>query len=214
MKILWKIFRQGFLCFIILLNVPAAFAFEQITVGQTVFVACEKTPIHSRPTGLSSVVGESKFGEKHTVAKLEALFELPNSDFSSKRQLENEYEMNKDTPGYEPVTKKQYTRAAWIGIGDGRFLSGSCLVSKSLFGSQTIEKSKEKLKKLNIAKGKRGFSEDESGDLRAMRGAAGKAKAGRANYKVADEHITASQGEFDLGTLESFRREGKLGEFK
>ena len=214
MRVLMQIFGQIILFLTVILNVPIAFAFEQLTTGQTVFVACERTAIHSRPTGLSSVVGEAKFGEKHTVAKLEALFELPSSDFSSKRQLENEYEMNKDTPGYEPVTKKQYTRAAWIGIGNGRFLSGSCLVSKSLFGSQTIEKSKEKLKKLNIAKGKRGFSEDESGDLRAMRGAAGKAKAGRANYKVADEHITAAQGEFDLGTLESFRREGKLGEFK
>ena len=50
--------------------------------------------------------------------------------------------------------------------------------------------------------------------MTAMRGAAGKAKGGKADYEAMDALISAAQGSFDLGSHETFRRNGKLGEFK
>ena len=215
MKLSRQIFVQLFFIALTLLILFPALAFEQIKKGQTVVVACKKAVIHSQPTGLSSVIGEALFGKELKITALEGLFELPNSDFSSKSRLENQASVQQSgDSGVDKITPEQYTRASWIGVGDSRFISGSCVVSKALFESQSIERAKEKVKKLNIAKGKRNFSEDEEGELRAMRGAAGTAIAGRADFKLTDKHITAAQGAFNLEDLSAFRREGRLGEFR
>ena len=215
MKMSRQILVQLFFIALTLFILFPALAFEQIKKGQTVVVACKKAVIHSQPTGLSSVIGEALFGQELKVAALEGLFVLPDSDFSSKSRLENQASAQQggDTD-VDKITPEQYTRASWIGVGDSRFISGSCVVSKTLFESQTIERAKEKVKKLNIAKGKRNFSEDEEGELRAMRGAAGTAIAGRADFKLTDKHIRAAQGAFNLKGLSAFRREGRLGEFR
>ena len=52
------------------------------------------------------------------------------------------------------------------------------------------------------------------GDMTAMRGAAGKAKGGKANYAAIDEIISAVATASDLNGDKTFRRTGKLGEFK
>ena len=90
MKLSRQIFVQLFFIVLTLLILFPAQAFEQIKKGQTVVVACKKAVIHSQPTGLSSVIGEALFGQELKVAALEGLFELPDSDFSSKSRLENQ----------------------------------------------------------------------------------------------------------------------------
>jgi len=72
----------------------------------------------------------------------------------------------------------------------------------------------EKVEKIASGKAKRNFSEDESGDMTAMRGAAGKAKGGPADYAKIDKFIDNSQGIVDFNNLIEFRKVGKLGEFK
>ena len=50
--------------------------------------------------------------------------------------------------------------------------------------------------------------------MRAMRGAAGGATGGKANFNLIDILITGSQGKVSVESLTEFRRSGRLGEFK
>jgi len=50
--------------------------------------------------------------------------------------------------------------------------------------------------------------------MTAMRGAAGKAKGGAADYAKIDKFINNSQGIIDFNNIIEFRKVGKLGEFK
>ena len=73
---------------------------------------------------------------------------------------------------------------------------------------------KEKVEKIASGKAKRNFSEEESGDMTAMRGAAGGAKGGPADYPTIDKFIKNSQGLINFDKIVEFRKIGKLGEFK
>ena len=89
------------------------------------------------------------------------------------------------------------------------------MVSEKNFAEQTIERSEEKVAALASGKAKRNFSEDEDeGDLRAVRGAAGGAKGGKANFELAGSLISQSQGVYSYQLLMDFRKAGGLGEFK
>ena len=70
------------------------------------------------------------------------------------------------------------------------------------------------LEKIASGKAKRNFSEEESGDMTAMRGAAGGAKGGPADYQTIDKFIKNSQGLINFDNIVEFRKIGKLGEFK
>ncbi|MDF1746992.1 MAG: hypothetical protein P1V19_25095, partial [Gimesia sp.] len=63
-------------------------------------------------------------------------------------------------------------------------------------------------------KAKRNFSEDESGDMTAMRGAAGKAKGGKADYETIDKLANAVKGTFNFDAHNQFRQQGSLGEYQ
>ena len=58
------------------------------------------------------------------------------------------------------------------------------------------------------------FSEEEEGDLVAMRGAGGEAKGGKANYERLDKLLKKAPEYNPQPVLEEFRRSGQLGEFK
>ena len=88
------------------------------------------------------------------------------------------------------------------------------MVSKGNLDGQNEKTAQEKVDKIASGKAKRNFSEDESGDMTAMRGAAGKAKGGPADYKTIDNFITNSQGKIDFIKIMDFRKSGRLGEFK
>ena len=189
--------------------------FERFDSGDTAHVACEGLVVYEKPTTFARPVKSLKFGEKLKVAGLEGLFELPSTDYSSRKFLEQQEQADAENAGRrpKPVPPEKYTRAAWLKV-EGGFVAASCLVTSDLIGSQTKEEVLERVEKLAAGKAKRNFSEDESGDMTAMRGAAGKAKGGKADYETMDRLINAAQGSFDLGAHEEFRKSGRLGEFQ
>lgn len=190
-------------------------AFEIFSVGDSAKVACTNVKIMDAPSSFATHLGEKRFGDTVKVGSLEGVFELPDSDFSSKKKLEQQAKQmagGENEP--EKIKKSQYTRASWIGLGKGQYISASCIVSEENFSDQTIEKAEEKVASLASGKAKRNFSEDEGGDMRAMRGAAGGAKGGKANFELIDILINGSQGKVSAASLIEFRKLGRLGEFK
>ena len=191
------------------------YGFERFDSGDTAHVACEGLVVYEKPTTFARPVKSLKFREKLTVAGLEGLFELPETDYSSRKFLEQQEQSNAEGEGRrpKPISPEKYTRAAWLKV-EGGYVAASCLVTSDLIGSQTKEEVLDRVEKLAAGKAKRNFSEDESGDMTAMRGAAGKAKGGKADYETMDRLINAAQGSFDLGAHEEFRKSGRLGEFQ
>ena len=192
------------------------FAFEKVSVGSTMYNACKNLHVHEKPTAFSNKVKTITFGKQLKVNGLEREFELPDSDFSSKKSLtlKEESDASGADRDAQPIDPKEYTRSAWVKIGEGQFVSNSCLVSKGNLDGQDEKVATEKVEKIASGKAKRNFSEDESGDMTAMRGAAGKAKGGPADYAKIDKFINNSQGIIDFNNLIEFRKVGKLGEFK
>tara|TARA_B100000925_G_C21562961_1_gene284436 strand:- start:151 stop:399 length:249 start_codon:yes stop_codon:yes gene_type:complete len=80
--------------------------------------------------------------------------------------------------------------------------------------TQTPEKVKQRVNALSAGQAKRNFSEDEKGDMTAMRGVAGKAKGAQANYEKVDKLIEENQKNLDIENFEVFRKNGRLGEFR
>ena len=60
-----------------------AVAFEPVSRGDKLVVACEILTIHAKSNAFSKIVGKMKFGNRLTAKNLAGLFELPDSDFSS-----------------------------------------------------------------------------------------------------------------------------------
>ena len=77
-----------------------------------------------------------------------------------------------------------------------------------------MEIAEKKVAAVITTKAKRNFSEEEDGDLRAMRGAAGKAVGGKANFAAIDQLISDAQGRINPATERVFRQSGHLGEYK
>jgi hypothetical protein len=77
-----------------------------------------------------------------------------------------------------------------------------------------MEVAEKKVAAVITTKARRNFSEDEDGDLRAMRGAAGKAVGGKANFAAIDKLIDAAQGRLDPAAQKIFRQAGHLGEYR
>jgi len=191
-------------------------AFELVSRGDSLVVACKNITIHAKSDAFSGIVGHLKFSDRVTATQLAGLFELPSSDYSSRETLERRAQQEADEKDIDPdpVSAGEYTRASWVQIGNAKFVSNSCLVTPANFKQQTIENSEKKVNRIASGSAKRGFSEDETGDLTAMRGASGKATGGPADYKKIDRLIDNAQGEIDFAGLKLFRRAGNLGEFK
>ena len=194
---------------------PPALGFEKLELGETVRVACLKLNVYSMPTAFSEITSKKKFGSSLKIMELLSIFELPNSDYSSRKKLEQAaFRAKKRGKSVNPITKKDYTRASWVLVGTGEYVQASCLVNENLFEEQTEELAEAKVIAVITQKAKRNFSEEEEGDLRAMKGVAGKALGGKADFELIDEIIAKTQGKIDLQYLKQFRKEGNLGEFK
>lgn len=191
-------------------------AVEQISVGQDVWVACEKMAVYAAPSAMGVPVAQMDFGTNVSVRSLNNPYILPDSDFKSKKKLEQQAKNMAGEEGTPRTIKPQeYTRYSWAGIGPSEFVPTSCLVSEKNFDAQTIERAEEKVAVLASGKAKRNFSEEEEeGDMRAVRGAAGSATGGVADYAGIDSIIGRSQGVYDPTALMEFRKVGGLGEFK
>lgn len=214
-------FRSKFRIGILLLSSPiimstnVALGFERLNVGDTVFVACKNIFIHTKPSVFSERIKALKFGDSVNVIGLTKLFTLPASDASSKETLEREEEDSAEQEEREirPVPAESYTRASWLQFTNG-YSPASCFVTKKLMKTQTPEKIKQKVNALSASKAKRNFSEDEKGDMTAMRGVAGKAKGAQADYEKVDKLIEENQKNLDIEKFQVFRRNGRLGEFR
>ena len=195
---------------------PAAQAFEQLSVGDNVRVACENMAVYAAPSAMGVPVSQMEFGKSVSVQSLNNPYILPDSDFKSKKKLEQQAKNMAGEEGTPRTIKpEEYTRYSWAGIGPSEFVPTSCLVSEKNFDAQTIERAEEKVAVLASGKAKRNFSEEEEeGDMRAVRGAAGSATGGVADYAGIDSIIGRSQGVYDPTALMEFRKVGGLGEFK
>ena len=211
-----KIFTNSFIIIYFILFAYKSYSFEKVSEGSNMYNACKNLYVHEQPTAFSKKVKSISFGKIILVKGLEKKFELPDSDFSSKKTLtlREESAASSEERDKNPIDPKEYTRAAWIKIGENQFVSNSCLVSKKNFDGQDEKVAKEKVEKIASGKAKRNFSEEESGDMTAMRGAAGGAKGGPADYKKIDEFIMNSQGLINFDNIVKFRKIGRLGEFK
>ena len=194
---------------------PAAQAVEQLSVGDNVRVACQNMAVYAAPSAMGVPVSQMEFGKSVSVQSLNSPYILPDSDFKSKKKLEQQAKNMAGEGTPRTIKPEEYTRHSWVGIGASEFVPTSCLVSEKNFDAQTIERAEEKVAALASGKAKRNFSEEEEeGDMRAVRGAAGSAKGGVADYAGIDSIIGQSQGVYDPFALMEFRKVGGLGEFK
>ncbi len=196
-------------------SLSVATAFEKLTSGQQAYIACKNVPVYSAPTTFSPIIGNKGFGDVVTISKLAGMFALPDSDYQSRKKLEQaSARARKQGQTPQTITKADYTRPTWAQIGTKHYVPASCLVGAALFKEQVMETAEKKVAAVITNKAKRNFSEEEDGDLRAMRGAAGKAVGGKANFAAIDQLIADAQGRLDPAAQQTFRQAGHLGEYK
>ena len=186
---------------------------EQFYVGNTVYNVCTRLPLFKAPDRDATVIRVMARGESAYVASVHGKYDLPDSDPSSEAsQRARLPDRNED----DMLLESLFRRINWAGFAEGGFASASCLVKKELFLRQTPALANEKVAMLSGA-GKRGFSEDEEGDLVGMRGAAGKAKK-RTNSESSnvsiDDYLGMYFAQYEFTDNTEFRRQGGLGEFK
>lgn len=190
-------------------------AFEKLTSGQQAYIACKKLSVYSAPTAFSPMSGSKAFGDVVMITKLTGMFALPDSDYQSRKKLEQaSARARKQGQTPQTITKADYTRPTWAQIGTKQYVPASCLVGAALFQEQVMETAEKKVAAVITTKATRNFSEEEDGDLRAMRGAAGKAVGGKANFAAIDQLIADAQGRLNPAAQQAFRQAGHLGEYK
>lgn len=184
---------------------------EQFYVGNTVYNVCMKLPLFEAPDRDAAVISVMGYGEPAHVASVHGKYHLPDSDPSSEAsQRARLPDRNED----DMLLETLFRRVSWAGLTDKGYASANCLVKPELFARQQPGLAREKVAMLNSAAGKRGFSEEEEGDLVAMRGAAGKAKRAVPNQSSADGYLEVYFTRYELQDNTEFRRQGGLGEFK
>ena len=186
---------------------------ERLHIGNTVFNACKSIPVLSAPNPDSQVVGHLSFGESVKVRSYEGVYELPDSDAQSLARQKKRSSSRNDEDGGKEINPNSYKRPAWIGIGNNKFVIAACLVDANLMKKQNPEQAKARLASLKGVKVKKGFTEEEEGDVVVMKGAAGKAKKGVAQTGSIDDYLTGLSAVDTRGQLGSFREEGRLGEY-
>ncbi|MDP6853903.1 MAG: hypothetical protein QF598_00220 [Arenicellales bacterium] len=213
MRLIYTVIVRGLLVVVSAVFLVLSANAEQFYVGNTVYNVCMKLPLLETPDRDAAVIGVMGYGDSAHVASVHGRYELPASDPSSEAsQRARLPDRNED----DLLLETLFRRVRWAGLTGKGYASASCLVKQELFPKQQPGLAQEKVAKLSSKVGKRGFSEEEEGDLVAMRGAAGKAK----KKPVAQNQIS------NAGYLEAFfiayksqdntefRRQGGLGEFK
>ena len=187
---------------------------EQFYEGNTVFNACHSLPVLDKPHATARVVGQLAFGDSVRVLRLEGLYEVPDSDpDSKKRQIKRNSGAGKEDEAAIELNERKYTRVSWAALEGNRFASAACLVKEDRFLKQDPAQAEAKvLGVFSVAK--RGFSEEEEGDMTVMKGAAGKAKMGRADYMAMDGFLKSLSSLNTRSGLEGFQQQGKLGLYK
>ena len=200
--------------FLLLLFSTTSFGWgERLHVGNTVFNACKSIPVLSAPNPDSQVVGQLLFGESVKVRSHEGVYELPDSDAQSLARQKKRSSSRNDEDGGKEINPNSYKRPAWIGIGNNKFVIAACLVDADLIKKQDPEQSKAKLASIDSSKAKKGFTDDEEGDVVVMKGAAGKAITGKPQIGTMNDYLADLFAVDTRTQLDGFRKEGKLGEY-
>ena len=186
---------------------------ERLHKGNTVFNACKSIPVLSAPNPDSQVVGQLSFGESVKVRSHEGVYELPDSDAQSLARQKKRSSSRNDEDGGKEINPNSYKRPAWIGIGNNKFVIAACLVDADLIKKQDPEQSKAKLASIDSSKAKKGFTDDEEGDVVVMKGAAGKAITGKPQIGTMNDYLADLFAVDTRSQLDGFRKEGKLGEY-
>jgi len=183
---------------------------QPFEVGQQVFNACKTVAVLERPADFWSELRRLKFGASVVIKGLTGKYELPASDKDSKQNVEMRAEQYPTSSRADAVDPKTYTRHAWLEIGPAEYVPANCFVIEKLFKQQNMERAKRKIATLSTSKGKKGFSEDEEGDLTAMKGAAGQVSGGRPNYSAIDKHLNTTTTLLGNRSLKEFMESGGL----
>jgi len=206
--------RSTLVSLILLLFSSTTFGWgEGLYVGNSVFNACKSIPVLSAPNPDSRVVGQLSFGESVKVQSHEGVYELPDSDAQSLARQKKRSSGSRNEDDAKEINPNSYKRPAWIGIGNNKFVIAACLVDANLIKKQDPEQSQAKLASIDSSKAKKGFTEEEEGDVVVMKGAAGKAITGKPQIGTMNDYLA---GLFAVDTrtqLDGFRKEGKLGEY-
>jgi hypothetical protein len=185
---------------------------EPFYKGNVLFNACQSVPVFSEPRIAGTALRVLSWGESVTVKSREAKYFAPDSDPASEQNQRNRLPDNIEDDELNPHL---FTRFAWVGIGAGGFVSAGCMVKEPLFRKQDPAIAQEKIKAFSGKKAKKGFSEEEEGEVTAMKGAAGKAKRkhGRTDYQSFDDYLKAMTPLDYMKALAEFRKAGQLGEY-
>ena len=186
---------------------------ERLYLGNSVFNACKSIPVLSAPNPDSRVVRQLSFGESVKVQSHEGVYELPDSDAQSLARQKKRSSGSRNEDDAKAINPNSYKRPAWIGIGNNKFVIAACLVDADLIKKQDPEQSKAKLASIDSSKAKKGFTDDEEGDVVVMKGAAGKAITGKPQIGTMNDYLAGLFAVDTRAQLDGFRKEGKLGEY-
>ena len=204
-----KVFVVTLLSVVLLVPFSVVYA-EQFYVGNTVYNACLNLPLFESPDRDARVLGLMKFGDSANVGSVHGKYELPDSDPASEAaQRARLPDRNEE----DLLNSNLFRKISWAGLSGKGYANASCLVKKEFFSKQQPALAQAKIAQLSSGTGKRGFSEEEEGDLVAMQGAAGKAKRVVPNEGSAKEYLNAFFAIYEFSDNTVFRQQGGLGEF-
>ena len=178
--------------------------------------ACKVLPLHSEFSGYSSPKALIGFGTPIQVTSFEKYIKVLivqepcDEDEQTCDDEEDGVVKTEKAPEYEEIP-------TWANIevsDKSGFVPLRCLVTKDVFKRQAPAAALKKATVAELKGGSRGFSEEEDGDLVAMRGAGGKVKGGKANYERLDKILKQAPEYNPQPVLLEFRKTGLLGEFK
>jgi hypothetical protein len=172
--------------------------------------ACKVLPLHSELSGFSSPKALIGFGADIKVTSFEKFIKILIVQEECDEYEQTCDEDTEKAPEYEEIP-------TWANIevlDQTGFVPLRCLVTKDVFKRQAPAAALKKATVAELKGGSRGFSEEEDGDLVAMRGAGGKAKGGKANYEMLDKILKQAPEYNPQPVLLEFRKTGLLGEFK
>ena len=184
---------------------------------KSLIMACKVLPLHSDTSGYSEPKALIGFGTPVTVTSFEKFIKvLVVEDDTAETDA---YADGTDDGGmFKPPGPPVYEEIPTWGniqvLGQTGFVPLRCLVTKDVFERQAPASALKKATVAELKGGSRGFSEEEDGDLVAMRGAGGKAKGGKANYERLDKLLKQAPEYNPQPVLLEFRKTGMLGEFK
>jgi hypothetical protein len=178
---------------------------------KSLIMACKYLPLHADLSGYSQPSALVGFGTPVQVMSFEKFIKV-----LIVQEECDEYEQTCDDQGTENTPEyEEVPTWANIKVKDKTgYVPIRCLVTKEVFKRQAPESALKKATVADLKGGSRGFSEEEEGDLVAMRGAGGKAKGGKANYERLDKLLKKAPEYNPQPAFEEFRRNGQLGEFK